>query len=41
MLNGKYEEKNMDTCATATKTKVVNLRAEPKSIGIRALKHIC
>jgi len=32
----------VDTCATpTTKTKLPKLRAEPKSIGIRALKHIC
>jgi len=32
----------VDTCATTTtKTKVVKLRDEPKSIGIRALEHIC
>jgi len=38
----KYEEKSVDTCATTTiKTKVVILRAEPKSIGIRALKPTC
>jgi len=31
----------VDTCAiSTTKTKVVKLRVEPKSIGIRALKHI-
>jgi len=31
----------VDTCATTTtKTKAVKLRAEPKSIGIRALKHL-
>jgi len=36
--------KSVDTCATARptiKTKLPKLRAEPKSIGIRALKHVC
>jgi len=32
----------VDTCATTTtKTKVITLRAETKSIGIRALKRMC
>jgi len=32
----------MDICATTTtKMKVVKLRTEPKSIGIRALEHMC
>jgi len=33
--------KSVETCATATKTKVVKLRAELKSIGIRALEPTC
>jgi len=38
--NGQKESVNI--CATTTtKTKVVKLRAEPESIGIWALKHIC
>jgi len=40
--NGKCKEKSLDTCTTTTTTtKVIKLRAAPKSIGIRALKHIC
>jgi len=32
----------VNNCATAsTKTEVIMLRVEPKSIGIRALKHLC
>jgi len=32
----------VDTRATTTtKTKLPKLRAEPKSIGIQALKHVC
>jgi len=32
----------VDTCATTTtKAKLPKLRAEPKSTGIRALKHVC
>jgi len=32
----------VDTCATSTtKTKLPKLRAEPKNIDTRALKHVC
>jgi len=33
----------VDTCATTstTKTKLPKLRAEPKNIDTRALKHVC